>query len=313
LASGSAAVQTLTGNSGGAISPTAGNINTVGTGSITVVGSGSTLTTQLTGLTNHAVQVGAGTATLTQVGPFATAGIPLISEGSTTDPAFGTAVVAGGGTGNTTFTAYSVICAGTTATGAFQNVSGVGTSGQVLTSNGAAALPSWASPASTLVLIQSQKASSSTSLAFTSIGSYNYYLLSWYSVVPASSAVTLQLQTSNNNGSTYANTGYSSGINFTSYNSTSITNSNITTAFLLSGSAGTNSNGMSGYCYLSNFNNGVQAAIAGQSNWLNPSSSVQFGSMGGVNGASGTNAFQVFFSSGNISSGVFTLWGIRNI
>lgn len=51
--------------------------------------------------------------------------------------------VAGGGTGNSTFTAYSVICAGTTATGAFQNVSGVGTAGQVLTSNGAAALPTW--------------------------------------------------------------------------------------------------------------------------------------------------------------------------
>jgi hypothetical protein len=48
-----------------------------------------------------------------------------------------------GGTGNTTFTAYSVICAGTTATGAFQNVSGLGTSGYVLTSNGAAALPTW--------------------------------------------------------------------------------------------------------------------------------------------------------------------------
>jgi hypothetical protein len=51
--------------------------------------------------------------------------------------------VAGGGTGNSTFTAYSVICAGTTATGAFQNVSGVGTSGYVLTSNGASALPTW--------------------------------------------------------------------------------------------------------------------------------------------------------------------------
>jgi hypothetical protein len=52
-----------------------------------------------------------------------------------------------GGTGNTTFTAYSVICAGTTATGTFQNVSGVGTSGQVLTSNGASALPTWQSVA----------------------------------------------------------------------------------------------------------------------------------------------------------------------
>lgn len=48
-----------------------------------------------------------------------------------------------GGTGATSFTAYSVICGGTTSTGALQNVSGVGTTGQVLTSNGAAALPTW--------------------------------------------------------------------------------------------------------------------------------------------------------------------------
>lgn len=55
----------------------------------------------------------------------------------------GTNQVANGGTSNTTFTAYSVICAGTTSTGAFQNVSGLGTSGQVLQSNGASALPTW--------------------------------------------------------------------------------------------------------------------------------------------------------------------------
>lgn len=61
----------------------------------------------------------------------------------------GTLPVANGGTGNTTFTAYSVICAGTTATGLFQNVSGVGSSGQVLTSNGAATLPTWQTLAGT--------------------------------------------------------------------------------------------------------------------------------------------------------------------
>lgn len=55
----------------------------------------------------------------------------------------GTGNVAQGGTGNTTFTPYSVICAGTTSTGAFQNVSGLGTSGQVLQSNGSGSLPTW--------------------------------------------------------------------------------------------------------------------------------------------------------------------------
>ena len=53
-----------------------------------------------------------------------------------------------GGTGNTTFTAYSLICAGTTSTGTFQNVAGLGTSGQVLTSAGIGALPTWATPSS---------------------------------------------------------------------------------------------------------------------------------------------------------------------
>lgn len=56
--------------------------------------------------------------------------------------------VAGGGTGVTSFTPYAVITGGTTATGALQQVSGLGTSGQVLTSNGAGALPSWQAAAS---------------------------------------------------------------------------------------------------------------------------------------------------------------------
>lgn len=51
--------------------------------------------------------------------------------------------VSNGGTGLTTTTAYGLIAAGTTATGNFQQVSGTGTSGQILTSNGAGALPTW--------------------------------------------------------------------------------------------------------------------------------------------------------------------------
>src|SRR3954465_14557691 len=51
--------------------------------------------------------------------------------------------VAQGGTGDASFTAYAVLCGGTTSTAALQNVSGVGTSGQVLTSNGAGDLQTW--------------------------------------------------------------------------------------------------------------------------------------------------------------------------
>lgn len=117
------AITTITGNSGGAESPSSGNFNILGTGSITVAGSANTETVQLTGLTNHNVQVGAGTATLTQVAPSATSGIPLVSNGSSSDPSFTTAVVAGGGTGATSFNTNGAVISGTSSTAALAAVS----------------------------------------------------------------------------------------------------------------------------------------------------------------------------------------------
>ncbi len=54
-------------------------------------------------------------------------------------------IVADGGTGATSFTAYSVLCGGTSSTNPLQSVASVGTAGQVLTSNGPAALPTFQS------------------------------------------------------------------------------------------------------------------------------------------------------------------------
>ena len=71
-----------------------------------------------------------------------TNGQTITTNGSGT-LSFGTLGVAGGGTGLSTTTAYGLIAAGTTSTGNFQQVSGTGTSGQLLTSNGAGALPTW--------------------------------------------------------------------------------------------------------------------------------------------------------------------------
>ncbi len=180
-ANGSVLGQTITGDSGGALSPTAGNWNLLGSGSITTSGSGSTLTTQLTSLTNHNVLIGAGTSTITKVAPSATSGVPLISQGAASDPAFGTAVVAGGGTGATSFTAYAVITGGTTSTGALQNVSGVGTSGQILTSNGAGALPTWQSgSASTTAAIKITKfTASATWTKATSPSPIQIQIIAW--------------------------------------------------------------------------------------------------------------------------------------
>ena len=108
-------------------------------------------------IAGHIVSLG-GVQTLAAAdltdGTSGTGNIVLATSPTLVTPALGTPAsgvltnctglpIAGGGTGAATFTAYSVICAGTTATGAFQNVSGLGTSGYVLTSNGAGALPTW--------------------------------------------------------------------------------------------------------------------------------------------------------------------------
>jgi hypothetical protein len=74
-----------------------------------------------------------------------------------------------GGTGLTTLNAWDILCGGTTSTGNLQQVSGEGTAGQVLTSNGAAALPTWQSiPAQTgnlLIATVSMNATQFTNLS----------------------------------------------------------------------------------------------------------------------------------------------------
>lgn len=56
-----------------------------------------------------------------------------------------TVSVSEGGTGLGSATTYAVLCGGTTSTGAFQSIASVGTSGQVLASNGAGTLPTFQS------------------------------------------------------------------------------------------------------------------------------------------------------------------------
>ncbi len=103
-------------------------------------------------------QAAAGTFNFNLPTSAGTAGQPLLSGGGGSNPhTYGTLGVGAGGSGNTTFTAYSVLCAGTTSTGAFQNVSGLGSAGQVLTSNGAGTLPTFQASTATFVAPTVQK------------------------------------------------------------------------------------------------------------------------------------------------------------
>jgi len=98
-----------------------GNINVLGTGSITTVGTTNTATVELTGLTNHAVLVGAGTATITKLAVGTTGQVLTGATGA--DPAF---QAIGFGSG---LTAHGVVIA--EGASAFAATT-AGTNGQVL-------------------------------------------------------------------------------------------------------------------------------------------------------------------------------------
>ena len=113
-----------------------------------------------------------------------TATSPLASSGGNTpDISLGTVPVTKGGTGVTSATAYALLAGGTTSTGSVQSLASVGTAGQLLTSNGAGALPTFqAAPSggvTSLTAGNSMSVSASTgavtvsySGSFNSVGSY---------------------------------------------------------------------------------------------------------------------------------------------
>lgn len=113
-----------------------------GNTSVTFPTSGTLATTaQIPSVTPAALtRVDDTNVTLTLGGTPATA---LLQATSITAGWSGQLAVSRGGTGLASATAYAVLCGGTTSTGAFQSVASVGTSGQVLTSNGAGALPTF--------------------------------------------------------------------------------------------------------------------------------------------------------------------------
>ncbi len=89
IAGGSPAVEHLTGNDGNLLNPIANNFNIFGTGSIQTTGALSTITIGLVNITNHALQIGAGTATLTQLGSGTTG--QVLQTNTNADPTWSTA------------------------------------------------------------------------------------------------------------------------------------------------------------------------------------------------------------------------------
>ncbi len=221
-----------------------------------------------------------------------------------------------GGTGLTSMTAYALLTGGTTATGSLQQISGVGTSGQVLTNGTTSALPTWQNNNYGLTLLKTLTASSSATLTLTSTeinSTYNVYLIELDNLQPVSAGVVLQAYFSNNNGTSYFTTGYLGGINTLAYNSAIVTNTNSTTYIPLSG---TTSLYVSGYLYLypniaSFSGSGAIAFMNGQVITDYPG---VFGMIVGYQNTAGlvVNNIKFQFSSGNIFQGIIKLYGFKS-
>lgn len=171
--------------------------------------------------------------------------------------------VSSGGTGLSSATAYAVVCGGTGSTTAFQSVSGLGTSGQVLTSNGASALPTWqASSGGSMVFIQQQSPSASSTANFTSgfSSTYRDYFFNC-SNLSNSALADILIEVSDDGGSTWKTTGYSNGTFTMNAGGTSWTN--ITTSFALS-AGGLGAGGfINFYMYLLNIRSTTQSGMIG--------------------------------------------------
>jgi len=289
---------------------TSGAVTLAGTLAIANGGTGTTSTTFANLTTNV-------TGTL----PIANGGTGTTSTtfANLTTNVTGTLPIANGGTNGTATPTANGVVYGTGSTIAY---TAAGTTGQVLTATTSSA-PTWATPSSSaLVYISQVVASNSATVSFTGLTVYDNYMIIWSKAFPtAASTILFTMLTSIDNGSSYATTSYTYGMPIIGSNSTG-----------LSGVAAvTNST----YINLSPDNMNATAAdcsISGQVTLnLKDSTKFNFQSWGQVamyndggnthfSGAfsaarketSATNAIRFKFTSGNISTGTFRLYGIVN-
>lgn len=248
-----------------------------------------------------------------------TAGQVLVSAGNAALPAYGTAPVAGGGTGLSSTTAYAVICGGTTSTNPLQSIASVGTAGQVLTSNGAGALPTFqaaAGGAGALVYIASATASASATVNFDNnlSATYNNYLIVFENVLFATDAVSAYMRFGTGAGPTYQATNYQSG---TVSTVGALTFAGPTTSLALNATArieNTSPRCGGGSITINNVNTATDKTASGTCTFVDSTAAGENPTMFGGRWKDTTviTSVQFLASSGNTSTGVYRLYGIVN-
>jgi hypothetical protein len=192
-----------------------------------------------------------------------------------------------------------------------------GTSGQVLTSAGSGAAPTWTTPSvGAMTLISTLTASSSASFEWTGLSGYDKYFVI-FDGITGTNSVTMQMQVGTGSGPTYLTSNYS--CSYFAIDSTGATSaiSSVLGSVPLSQftiiNSGT-SGRFNGFLEIGGMINGADASAWWHTLFVNNTS----GNTGSCNGRtffpiSNTTvktAIKIYMSSGNITSGKATLYGL---
>lgn len=244
------------------------------------------------------------------------------------------------GAGTLTYSGLSFIGSSTTInTTTKTQIPAIGTTGAVLQSNGAGALPSFSTatypttatansllyasasnvvsagnPSGVPIKLGTATASNSASISFTSLisATYSTYLVILNNVLPATNGAALLLTYSTDNGSTYLNTNYRWAYTYTVPTANGRAGSASDSSISINNGVGNASgNGVSGHLYFYNLNVATNfPLVQGMTSAPDNASTTMLINTGNNSNTTGVNAIKFAYSSGNITSGTFTLYGI---
>ena len=226
-------------------------------------------------------------------------------------------IVTGGTQLDAFTTAFGTLCAGTSGTGPIQTIS-PGTSTNVLTSAGSTTWPSFANLLNGATWIGSVTASNVATIAFSVLMSstYDNYLVTLEDVFIATTANNLLIQVGTGAGPTYVTSGYLGTIFYPTQSSTVVSGANGTAQTQVC-VAQTNTSPSGGILYIYNCNLVQSSTVGGMMANISVLSSASSIWTQSVSAASFTPAAAVTsarfsVSSGNITSGTFKLYGLKN-
>lgn len=220
--------------------------------------------------------------------------------------------VPNGGIGVASTTAYAVICGGTTSTAALQSIASVGTSGQLLTSNGPGALPTFqAAPTQTVTAVAAAAVSSASTLDISLTSTYDMYEIDIVAFRPASDNDTLLMRFSQSGSFLSGGTDYQYGVQANGVGSQSEGASAIT----LTSAIGNNTNEyvtLQVHIFRPTASSFQKTAIyAGQGRTGNPTSNAIQGGGGLILNTSAIDGVRFLFNAGNISQGYYAVRGYK--